>query len=48
MAKAKSSRKSSANKSSASKKAQKPLFDGAEWDYQTVDKCFQAIQKIAL
>ena len=26
----------------------KPLFDGAEWDYKTVDDTFQAIQKIAL
>lgn len=25
-----------------------PLFDGAEWDYKTVDDTFQAIQKIAL
>ncbi len=48
MAKAKSGRKLSASKSSSGKKSQKPLFDGAEWDYQTVDKCFQAIQKIAL
>ena len=30
------------------KKTSKVLFDGAEWDYQTIDETFLAIQKIGL
>ncbi len=33
---------------SSHKKTTPPIFEGAEWNYEKVDNCFQAIQKIAI